>query len=219
MWCVPKLTPTFIARMFDLLELFQRPYNSKEPVVCVDEKTTQLLGHLRDPIPPSPGKYQRIDYHYKRNGVRNIFVGVEPKGGRHFTSNQAHKTHVEYAAFIAELVTVQYPDAERIHIVRDNYSTHSLKNLISALPDPSILSRVTFHPTPVHGSWLNPAEIEIGILERQCLNRRIENGAKLDREVHAWTIERDERRVKINWKFTKEKAKKVFKINDSNMQN
>jgi hypothetical protein len=205
--------------MFDLLELFQRPYNAEEPVVCVDEKTTQLLEHLREPIPMSPGQCQRVDYHYKRNGTRNIFVAVEPKGGRHYTSIEERKTHVEYAAFIANLVTVKYAAAKRIHIVRDNYSTHSLKNIEAALPDATILDRIVFHPTPVHGSWLNPAEVEIGVLGHQCLDRRIGTDIDLDREVNAWTKERDDRRVKIKWQFTKEKAKNLFKIDESNMQN
>ena len=219
MWCIPKLTPTFITRMFDLLDLFQRPYDPDEPVLCIDEKTTQLLDHLREPIPMSRGQYQRVDYHYKRNGTRNIFLAVEPKGGRHFTSIEERKTHVEYAAFIANLVTVKYPDAKRIHVVRDNYSTHNLEILKATLPDPSILDRIEFHPTPVHGSWLNPAELDIGVLERQCLNRRIGTDTEMDREVHAWTKNRDDQRIKINWTFTKEKAKEIFKIDNFAMQN
>lgn len=126
---------------------------------------------------------------------------------------------MEYATFITNLVTVKYPDAKRIHIVRDNYSKHSLKNLKATSLYPSILDRIKFHPTLVHGNWLNPAELDMGFLERQCLNRRIGTDSDIDREVYTWTKNRDDRRVKINWTFTKEKAKKVFKIDNWNMQN
>ncbi len=198
--------------MDDLLDLYARPHDPAEPVVCVDEKTKQLVEDVRPPLPLAPVHGRREDYHYRRKGTRNIFVAVDPKGGWRATRVTRRKTKVEYAEFLAAVVA-SYPGARVLHVVHDNFATHSLKCLREVLgPGHPLFARVEFHPTPVHGSWLNPAELEIGVMDRQCLNRRMGEEGRLVSEVSAWTEDRNARGVKINWRFTREKAREVFKL-------
>ncbi len=213
MWCIPKVDSTFIERMEDIIDLYTRPYNLKEPVIGIDEKTFQLLDHLHDPITLRPKHGIRVDYQYKRKGTANIFVGVEPKGGTRLLKVTRTKERVDYLEYLWDIFQ-KYPEAEHIHAVVDNLSTHSeeeIKKLYDLYP---FLRKFIFHLTPVHASWLNVAELEISILERQCLRKkRFPIRELLTTSVSAWENDRNIRKVKIIWKFTKQKAREKFKIN------
>ncbi len=212
MWCIPKLTVEFKERMEDVLELYMKPLDPKEPVVCLDEKSKQLLEDSRYGMPMKPGKTAVRDYEYVRKGTANIFVGVEPKGGKHFAEVTKRRTKQDYAKFIQNVMK-RYPEANCIHIVQDNLNTHSEESLIITFgkrKTKKIMKQIKFHFTPKHASWLNMAEIEIGLLGRQCLKRRISSMEMLTHEVRAWGKQQNEARRLINWKFDKEKAKKIF---------
>lgn len=212
MWCVPKLTAEFKERMENLLDLYMKPLDPKEPIICLDEKSKQLLKNSRPGLKVTPGKIAVRDYEYVRKGTANIFVAIEPKEGKHFTEVTQRRTKQDYAKFFEGLIG-HYPEADRIHIVQDNLNTHSEESLIVAFgkrKTKKIMRRVEFHFTPKHASWLNMAEIEIGILSRQCLKRRIPSMKKLDHEVRAWTDQQNEIQRKIRWKFDLKKAQKVF---------
>lgn len=214
MWCVPKLDATYINRMNELLDLYALPYNESEPVVCVDEKSFQLLDDIRDPIPLKPGHGIRVDYQYKRKGTTNIFMGVEPKGGKRIATVSTRKTKQDYANYLYDLMMNHYLDAEKVHVVADNLNTHPLKCLKEMLGKKCpIFDRLILHFTPVHASWLNQAELEIGVLERQCLNgQRFPNEETVRKEVQAWQNERNSQKIGINWTFTKKQAEIKFKI-------
>lgn len=212
MWCIPTLDAKYIARMNDLLDLYAKPQNPEEPVVCLDEKSKQLIEDVRPSLPVAPGQGQRVDSHYKRHGTRNIFVAVEPKAGRRITRVTQRRKRQDYARFLAD-VLAQYPEAKTVHVVHDNLNIHSPEKLPEFfIQTPALLEKAMFHPTPVHASWLNQAEIEIGAMDRQCLDRRIPDEVILRREVDAWTDERNQRGVKIRWTFTREKAAVKFKL-------
>ena len=197
--------------MYDVLDLYQLPYNPTEPVVCVDEKSKQLLVHTRLPIAHKPGASGKEDYEYERKGTRNLFVAVEPLAGwRHVVVTQ-HRKKADFVRFIHRLLTGRYRQAKTIHLVLDNLNTHFAKCFVDVLGDKraaKLLSRIEFHYTPAHGSWLNMAEIEIGILDQQCLNRRIPTEAELASEVNAWKKRRNRQKKTIAWSFTKEQADK-----------
>ena len=198
--------------MEDLLKLYAKPFNKKEPVVCFDEKSKQLLADSRIGKGVMPGKIAIRDYEYVRNGTENIFVAVEPKAGKRLTKVTKRRTKQDYAFFIKELVE-KYPYAERIHLVQDNLNTHNEGSLLVAFgkrETKQIMRRIKFHPTPKHASWLNMAEIEIGVLSRQCLKRRIPTRKKLQSEVLAWERQSNKAKRTITWEFTTEKAKEVF---------
>ena len=212
MWCIPKLTAEFKERMENLLELYLKPLDPKEPVICLDEKSKQLLEDSRVGMDMEPGKTAVRDYEYVRKGTANIFVGVEPKGGKHYTEVTKRRTKQDYAKFLQDLIE-HYPQADCIHIVQDNLNTHSeesLKVTFGKRKTKKIMKRVKFHFTPKHASWLNMAEIEIGVLGRQCLKRRIPSMKMLTHEVMAWKKRQNKEKRIIKWKFDKEKAKKVF---------
>jgi hypothetical protein len=211
-WCNVPLTPEAIKRMNDVLDLYARPYNALEPVICIDEKTKQLLEDIRPSLSPTPGHANRIDYHYRRKGTANIFLSVEPKGGTRVTQVTARKRLPDFAQFFLYAVE-QYPKAIKVHVVMDNYTTHLEKSLKKYLGETHrVFTNVVFHFTPTRGSWLNQAEIDIGVMGSQCLDKRIGSMQMLDEEVSAWTNERNDARATITWKFTKEDAKRVFKI-------
>jgi len=212
MWCIPTLDAPYITRMNDLLDLYAKPHDPEEPVVCLDEKNKQLIADVRPSLPVAPGQGQRVDCHYKRHGTQNIFVAVEPKAGRRTTRVTQRRQRQDYAQFLTE-VLAQYPDATKVHIVHDNLNIHAPGKLPAFfLQTPALLAKAVFHPTPVHASWLNQAELEIGAMDRQCLDRRIPDAVTLRREVDAWTAERNQRGVQIRWTFTREKAEVKFKL-------
>lgn len=200
--------------MNEILDLYALPYDEKEPVVCVDEKSLQLLDDLRPPIPLKPNFGIRMDYQYKRKGTTNIFVGIEPKGKKRFLKVSTRKTKRDYAGYVLDLMIKQYPKARKVHLVADNLNTHPLKCLKEMLGEKHpIFKRLMLHFTPFHASWLNQAELEIGVLESQCLKkRRFPDEDLLREEVQAWVEERNRQKIGINWKFTKKQAEVKFKI-------
>lgn len=199
--------------MNDVLTLYEKPYCSEEPVVCFDEKSLQLLGECREPRPMREGMPLRRDYEYTRHGTVNIFCAVEPLAGRHLTGIHSHRTGNDFADFVAWLA-MRYPDAKTIHLVMDNLNTHSqtsLENRFGLERGREIWSRFTPHYTPVHASWLNQAEIEIGLIARQCLkHRRFATQGELREEVEAWNLRANRDQIKIRWTFTSQKALIAF---------
>jgi hypothetical protein len=209
MWCVGELTEQYRQRMYDLLDLYAKPWRVDEPVICVDEKSKQLLHESRPCLPMVPGTPVRNDYEYVRSGTCNVFVAVEPRGGRRVTQVTDHRGKEDFVAFVQRLVGIVYRSARRIHLVVDNLNTHFQKcftQVLGAREANKLLRRVTFHYTPKHGSWLNMAEIEIAALGRQCLNRRIGDQKFLAQEVAAWQRRRNSERRTIEWTFTRQDA-------------
>jgi hypothetical protein len=213
MWCVAELDEAYIDKMENVLETYENPYDPKEPVVCLDEKPVTLHADVRPAAPAVPGREARRDNEYERCGTANVFCAVEPKAGRHFTFPTPNRSGFEFAQVASELV-FQYPEAETIHLVMDNLSSHSRKSLTDlygAELGGQIWDRFTVHYTPTHGSWLNQAEIEIGIFSRQCLGkRRIPDLKTLRREARAWNRRMNRARIKINWKFDRKAARRKF---------
>lgn len=209
MWCIGALTEEYRQRMYSLLALYAKPLRCDEPVVCIDEKSLQLIAHSREPLPMAPGVAARQDYEYVRKGTTNLFVAVEPKAGRRVVSVTEHRAKTDFVGFVQALLTKTYAKARRIHLVLDNLNIHfrkSFDDVLGRRAAGKLLRRVTFHYTPKHASWLNMAEIEIGILSRQCLDRRIPDVQLLKREVQAWQSERNAQRRVIEWKFTRQDA-------------
>jgi hypothetical protein len=201
--------------MEHILELYHMPYNPKRPMVCLDEKSTQLLANLRVPLALQPGHAVRQDYEYKRNGTRNLFVLVEPKAGfRHVLVTQ-RRTKQDFARMMRYLVDVIYPDPECIiDVVMDNLNTHHYHSLVETFGKPEadrIMNRLEFHYTPAHASWLNMAEIELSILSKQCLSRRVADEWTLTTEIIAWEDARNAKKANIRWNFTVHDARIVFK--------
>ncbi len=215
MWCLPTLTPEFIGRMEDILELYEKPYDPTEPVLCIDEKSKQLLADTR-PVKNQTknGTVRRRDYEYHRNGTRNIFVTVEPKGGWRDVTLTQRRTKSDFATEIQRIINLaRYQNAQKIHIVLDNLNTHFEPSFFETFPKEEaerILSKIQFHYTPKHASWLNMAEIEIGILSRQCIRGRIPTSEHLTARIAPWQQGRNARSIKINWKFTVKDAREKF---------
>jgi hypothetical protein len=214
MWCIPELDAEYVRKMEDVLALYEKPHTPSEPVVCLDEKPVVLHGEVRPPIPAQPGQIAKRDSEYKRCGTANVFCAVEPKAGRHFTFATPDRSGFEFAKVIVELA-LQYPDAKTIHLVVDNLNIHKKKSLVTVLGTEigqEVWDRYTVHYTPRHGSWLNQAEIEIGLFARQCLgHRRIASLPQLDTEARAWNRRINRDRVTIDWRFTKKDARRKFK--------
>lgn len=209
MWCIGVLTEEYRHRMYALLELYARPLSRVEPVICIDEKSLQLIGHSRAPLPMTGCSPAKHDYEYTRNGTTNLFVAVEPKAGQRIVSVTERRGKIDFVAFIGELLTTTYAKARRVHLVLDNLNTHFRKcfdDVLGTRAAAKLLRRVEFHYTPKHASWLNMAEIEIGILTRQCLNRRIDSRPLLRNEVDAWQQARNALDRTIEWKFTRQDA-------------
>ena len=204
-WCIPsKEDADFVACMEDVIDVYELPYDPMYPVVCMDEKPYQLLDDVRQPLPVRPGGNQKTDSEYKRNGTCSIFAFVEPLGGRHHASVHEHRTAIDWAMEIKYLSDEMFPDAKKIILVMDNLNTHKAASLYKAFPPSEarrIIKRLEIHYTPKHGSWLDMAEIELNVMTRQCLSRRIENIAKLREELAAWEVERNTVAVKVNWQF------------------
>lgn len=216
MWCITKITDEYLNRMMNILDIYERPYDPAQPVICFDEKNKQLLGEARKPIPAKPGKAKRVDYEYKRNGTANIFVSVEPKGKFRTVKATKRRTKQDFAKEIKRITNLKkYRRAEKIHIVLDNLNTHFEKSFHETFPKTeaeNILKRIEFHHTPKHASWLNMAEIEINVLSGQCLNRHTPSLKDLRKQIAAWKNSRNRMRMGINWQFTRKKAESKFKI-------
>ena len=196
--------------MEDVLDVYERPYNPKEPVVCMDEKPLQLLGEVREQLPMKPGETAIIDSEYVRNGTCSIFAFIEPLAGKHHVSVREHRTATDWAEEIKYLCDVMYPDADKIILVMDNLNTHKVASLYKKYrPEEAfrLKKRLEIHYTPKHGSWLDIAEIELNVMTKQCLSRRIESIDKLKSELSAWESERNAKQAKVNWQFTNDKAR------------
>ena len=191
--------------MGDVLEVYHRPYDAKRPVVRLDEANKQLIGETRTPLPPGPGRPGRFDCEYVRNGTANLFMVCEPLLGWRTVFVTERRTAKDFAEVVRWLVEDVHPEAERVVLVMDNLNTHKLASLYEAFPPEQarrIAERLEIHHTPKHGSWLNVAEIELSVLSRQCLDRRIETAAELRRQVTAWEEPRNERADEVRWRFT-----------------
>ena len=213
MWCMAELTPEYIERMEDVLRLYEKPLDPKAPVICLDEKSIQLLEDFRPAKPSRPGRIGKQDSEYVRRGTGNVFCGVEPQAGRHLTWVTKNRKADTFAKIIGRIARA-YPGLKTRHLVMDNLNTHKEKSLTDyygPIKGRKLWKSFTIHYTPKHGSWLNQAEIEIGLLSRQCLGKdRIASLNDLMGRVKAWNRKTNRKRVKINWAFTITKARKTF---------
>jgi hypothetical protein len=191
--------------MEDVLEVYQRPHDPRRPVVCLDETSRQVLAETRDPLPAAPGRVARHDPEYARQGVVNVFLVSEPLRGWRQVRLSERRTRIDWAHCVQELLDVHYPQAERLVLVLDQLNTHSPASLYEAFAPGEakrLADKLEIHYTPTHGSWLNMAEIELSILARQCLNRRLDDRAMMAREIAAWTATRNGAATAIDWQFT-----------------
>ena len=205
----PQGNADFAAAMERVLDVYRRPYDPAFPVVCMDETPRQLIREIRMPVPSAPGRTRRQDYEYRRCGTCNVFMANEPLAGRRMTKVTARRTKRDWALFLRDIAH-HYPDAKRILLVMDNLSTHRPGALYDAFPPAeakALWDRFEFVYTPKHGSWLNVAEVELNVLIRQCLNRRIDAIDVLRHEVAAWQAARDRIQAKVNWRFTTDDAR------------
>jgi hypothetical protein len=205
-WCLaPTADPDFVWHMEDVLDVYQRPFDPWCPVVCLDETSRQLLGGVRPPLPTIPGHPARYDPESVRGGVANLFLVTEPLRGWRAVLVSDQRTRLDFAACIKELVDTHYPEAERIVLVLDHLNTHSPSSLDAAFPPEEakrLADKLEIHHTPKHGSWLNMAELELSVLQRQCLRRRLADRAAMEREVLAWARRRNDGTKRIDWQFT-----------------
>jgi hypothetical protein len=210
-WCIPpEGDAAFVCAMEDVLEVYHRPYDARRPLVALDEASKQLVGEAVESIPATPGQPERFDYEYVRNGTANLFMVSEPLLGWRAVLVTQRRTAKDYAEVLRWLAEDVHPDAEAIVLVQDNLNTHALASLYEAFPPEQarrLAERFEVHYTPKHGSWLNVAEIELSVLARQCLDRRIASAEELRREVGAWEAERNERAVEVRWRFTTTEAR------------
>jgi hypothetical protein len=200
--------------MEDVLELYKRPYNPAIPVICMDEQPTQLIKETRMKIPVEPGKPERVDYEYERNGTAVNFMFTEPLAGWRKVNVRERKTSIDWAYEIKELLDEDYPEVEKVILVCDNLNTHTIASLYEAFePEEArrLAERLEIHYTPKHGSWLNVAEIELSVFTKQCLDRRIPDMATLQQEAKAWYRKRNANQKGVDWQFTTEDARVKLK--------
>ncbi len=226
-WCIGKLTPQFLWRMEDILNLYEQDYDASRPLICFDERPCQLIDDVIQPLPMQEGKVKREDYHYKRNGVCNVFIAFNPHTGQRLVEVYERRTRQEYADFfrrlsagvvarneaITNFPVEHYPHASTITVVQDNLNTHSPASFYQCFPPEEALAlaqKFSMHYTPVNASWLNMAELELAALSKQCLDRRIGDMETLKREVLAWAEERNQKHITVNWQFTNDKARDKF---------
>jgi len=205
--------------MEEVLNLYEKPYDSHRPLICMDETSKQLVSDVQTPVPPQPGQIARQDYEYEHQGVCNLFIGFEPLQSQRRVQVTNQRTAVDWAHFMKDLAETHYPDAEKIVVVMDNLNTHGPGSFYEAFPPAEakrLAARFEFHYTPKHGSWLNMAEIELSALSRMCLDRRIPDKDTLTREVAAWESERNAKSVTVEWRFTTDdariKLKKLYPV-------
>src|SRR3970282_2062729 len=210
MWCIAELDDEYIERMDAVWKVYKKPLSAEEPVVCADEKPVTLHHDVRDPLPMKPGSVAKRDNEYERRGTANVFCAIEPQAGVHFTKVTPTRSSPEFADFI-QSIAHRYPEAQTIHLVMDNLSSHTRKALVErfgAEAGGSLWDQFTVYYTPVHGSWLNQAELEIGLFSRQCVGRRgIGDIRFLRAETRAWNRRVNRKRITINWKFDRKKAR------------
>jgi len=222
MWCIPKVDGEYVARMEDILDLYAEAPDPLRPVICFDESPTQLIGEVREPVPAKPGRLERYDYEYRRNGTVNLFVFLDAHRPWRRVKVTDRRTNQDFAHCMRELVDVDFPDAPVVRVVMDNLSTHTPGAIYDTFPAPEarrVLRRLEIHHTPKHASWLNMVEIEIGVLRSQCLDRRIDSKEQITAEIEAWEQRRNAEQARINWMFTTEKARdklrKAYPVKES----
>ena len=201
----PQANAEFVCAMEDVLAVYTRPYDPARPVVCLDEISKQLVAETRTPLPAAPGQPERVDYEYERCGTANLFLACEPLAGHRHVTVTEQRTAVDFAEAVRDLLEVRYPQAERVVLVMDNLNTHKPAALYQAFEPAvarSLIERLEIHYTPKHGSWLNMAEIELSVLSRQCLDRRIPDTDTLTQQVAAWEQARNSDARPVNWRFT-----------------
>lgn len=208
------MSTEFVAAMEDVLEVYAEPYDPSRPKVNFDETNKQLIKETRAPLPAQPGQPPRFDYEYERNGTRNLFLFVEPQAGRRHVHVTEQRTRLDFAHEMQWLVDEGYPEASVIRVVLDNLNTHKIASLYNAFAPAEarrIARKLEFHYTPKHGSWLNMAEIELSVLQQQCLNRRIPADDTLRHEIAAWESQRNAEQATIDWRFSVTDARKKLK--------
>ena len=201
----PEANAEFVCQMEDVLEVYHRPFDPKRPVVCLDEASKQLVAETRSPIPAKPGRPERVDHEYERHGTANLFMVTEPMIGQRWVTVTDRRTAVDFAWLVKHLVDVRYKGAEKVVLVLDNLNTHRPASLYEAFAPAEarrLAEKLEIHHTPKHGSWLNVAEIELSLLARQCLDRRIATRDELAREVKAWERRRNKEHGTVDWQFT-----------------
>lgn len=210
-WCIPpKANAAFVSTREEILEVYRRPYDPDNPLVCMDETTKQLTKETRQAIPAEPGMPTRCDYEYERNVVGNRFMFYEPFGGKRYVSVIDRRTKRDWAVQSKELLDHQYPKAKKVVMIMDNLNTHAGASLSETFPPHEarrLLDRLDIHLTPKHGSWLNIAEIELRILSCQCLNRRLPETRILEQEIIQWQRDRNTLHAKVDWHFSTEDAR------------
>jgi hypothetical protein len=209
-WCIPTAGAEFVWRMEDVLDLYAEPYDPKQPMVCFDEQSIQLIAETRHSLAMKPGKPERFDYEYSRNGTRNLFVFFQPLAGWRHVKVTERRTKVDFSHCMRDLTDVFFPQAEVIRVVQDNLNTHTPASLYESFEPAEakrILNRLEFHYTPKHSSWLNMAEIELSVLSGQCLDQRIPDEETLRHEIAAWQNLRNAQEATVDWHFTTENAR------------
>ena len=209
-WCVPTAGAEFVWRMEDILDLYAQPYDPRQPMVCFDEQSVQLIAETRRSLTMKPGKPKRFDYEYRRNGTRNLFVFFQPLAGWRHVKVTEQRTKRDFAHCMRDLTDVFFPRAEVIRVVQDNLNTHTPASLYETFEPAEakrVLDRLEFHYTPKHSSWLNMAEIELSVLSGQCLDQRIPDEHTLSHEIAAWQKRRNAQQATVDWHFTTEKAR------------
>ena len=211
MWVIPPAhSGEFVAHMEDVLDVYQMPYDPQVPLVCMDEQPVQLIKETRQPLPAAPGQPEKVDYEYERNGTANIFLFTEPLRVTRHVRVTEHRTAVDWATEIRDLLEVRYPEAMRVRLVCDNLNTHGMGSLYEAFPPEQarrLASRLEIHSTPKHGSWLNIAEIELSALTLQCLDRRMPDLETLIQETMQWEQRRNATQKGVDWQFSTQDAR------------
>lgn len=214
-WCLPEGPDgEFVAAMEDVLDVYHRPYDVEEPLVCLDEASKQLIGEVRTPLPVQPGQIAKYDSEYRREGTANMFMAVEPLAGFRTVQVTDRRTRQDWAKFIQHLLDDVYASARKVVLVMDNLNTHTIGSLYETFDPPTaraLAQRLEIHYTPKHGSWLNMAETELSVLCRQCLDRRIDDQDRMSSEIAAWEQRRNEARSTIDWQFTTADARVKLK--------
>lgn len=206
----PEQNSAFVASMEQVLDVYKRPYDEKQPVVCMDESPKQLISQARESVPMEKGKQKRVDYEYLRHGMVNIFMANEPLKGKRMVEVTEFKKKQDWAKFIKKIADTMYPNADKITLVMDNFTTHTASSLYETYGPAEakrIWDRFEFVFTPKHGSWLNMAEIELHVLNSQCLSRHIATMEEISKEVAAWQKDRNNKNSRINWQFTTKESR------------
>ncbi|KZX15717.1 hypothetical protein MBCUT_13280 [Methanobrevibacter cuticularis] len=215
MWCIAEIDAEYRKKMYKVLNLYEEEYNLKYPVICFDEKQKYFISDVKTKIPMKPGSPEKYDYTYKINGSANIFVAVDFKGGVRDITVTDRRTKSDFAHYIKHLVDNVFPKAKKLRIIMDNLNTHTYTAILENFEFNEavrLISKISFHNTPKHASWLNIAEIEINIMDIECTGRRIKDKNTLTKETKAWCEKRNKNKSKINWNFTKKDAdKKLYK--------